>query len=144
VQLTKKPDVAEQQPAISPDGKWLAYTSDESKRQNEVYVRSMSADDLKYQVSTGGGVRPRWRADGKELFFLGEDGKLMAVPVKSGAAFEYGTPVVLFKPPVPETPGTSGYVVSPDGQRFLFRTIPTGANSGSITVVSNWFAAVRQ
>ena len=81
---------------LSPDGRWLAYVSDESGRY-EVYVQSFPGGGGKRQVSTGGGIGPRWRGDGKELFYHAPDGKLMAVPVKSGASFEAGAPVALFE-----------------------------------------------
>jgi Tol biopolymer transport system component len=128
---------------FSPDGKWVAYSSVESKRQNEVYVQSFPPTGAKYQISTNGGAQPHWRADGRELFYIAQDGKLMAVPVKTGATFEYGSPLALFQMPVPQTPGSSGYAVSPDGQRFLLRTIPAGSKPPSITIVTNWLASVK-
>ena len=103
---------------FSPDGKWIAYNSVESKRQNEVYVQSFPPTGAKYQISTNGGTQPYWRADGRELFYIAPDGKLMAVPVKTGATFEFGSPLALFQTPDPQTPSSSGYAVSPDGQRF--------------------------
>jgi Tol biopolymer transport system component len=128
---------------LSPDGKWIVYSSDESKRQSEIYVQSYPLKGAKFQVSTGGGVQPRWRADGQELYYVAIDGKLMAVPVKTGANFEFGNPVALFQPPVPQGPGSSGYGVSPDGQRFLFRTMPAGYRASAITIMTNWMAAVK-
>jgi eukaryotic-like serine/threonine-protein kinase len=140
----QKPDTNEQSARFSPDGKWVAYSSDQSRRRIEIYVRSAAPGGPTYQISTDGGVQPRWRADGKELFYIGEEGKLMAVPVKSADTLEFGTPVALFQPPVPDAPNSSGYEVSPDGQRFLFRTIPAGSKPSGITVLSHWQAAVKQ
>jgi Tol biopolymer transport system component len=140
----QKPDTYEQSARFSPDGKWIAYSSDQSRRRMEVYVRSAAPGGPMYQISTEGGAQPRWRADGKELFYIGEERKLMAVPVKSADSFEFGTPVALFQPPVPDAPNSSGYEVSPDGQRFLLRTVPAGFKPSGITVVSHWQATVKQ
>jgi hypothetical protein len=140
----QKPETYETSPRFSPDGKWIAYSSDQSRRRMEVYVRSSAAGGPMYQISTDGGVQPRWRADGKELFYIGEEGKLMAVPVKSGDMFASGTPVALFQVPVPDAPSSSGYEVSPDGQRFLLRTTPAGYKPSAITVFSHWEAAMKQ
>jgi Tol biopolymer transport system component len=140
----QKPDTYEQSARFSPDGKWIAYSSDQSRRRMEVYVRSARPGGPMYPISSEGGVQPRWRADGKELFYIGEEGKLMAVPVKSGDSFEFGTPVPLFQPPVPDAPPSSGYEVSADGQRFLLRTIPAGLKPSRITVLSHWETAVKQ
>ena len=88
---------------FSPDGKWVAYDSDESGRR-EVYVQGFAPDRVpaaaggKWTISSGGGNKPRWRRDGKELFYIALDGKMMAVPVKTTAAtFEPGVPVPLFE-----------------------------------------------
>ena len=137
-------EASRRQSRVSPDGKWIAYTSDESKRQEEVYVQSFPAAGAKYQISTEGGTQPRWRRDGRELFYIAGNGKLMAVPVQTGASFEYGAATALFQPPVPEGPATAGYEVSADGQNFLMRTIPSGAPMPPITIVTNWLAAVKQ
>ncbi len=81
---------------FSPDGRWVAYQTNESGRF-EVVVQPFPAAGSKWQVSTAGGVAPRWRADGKELYFLAPDATLMAVPVTAaGTSFEAGTPVALF------------------------------------------------
>src|SRR5262249_36630279 len=87
----------EAQGQFSPDGRWIAYTSDESG-QSQIYVQSFPAGGGKYQVSTGGGTQPRWRRDGKELFYIAADGKLMAVDVKTAPKFEIDVPKALFDP----------------------------------------------
>src|SRR5262249_32891106 len=74
---------------LSPDGRWLAYVSDESSRY-EVYVQSFPTGGGKRQLSIGGGQNPRWRRDGKELFYYSSDGKLMAIPIESGESFAAG------------------------------------------------------
>jgi Tol biopolymer transport system component len=86
----------EQQAQFSPDAKWIAYTSDESGAP-EVYVQAFPALGSKLRISTGGGCQPQWRRDGKELFYVAADRKLMAVDVKTGATFEAGVPKPLFE-----------------------------------------------
>ena len=82
---------------FSPDGRWVAYQSNESGSSFEIVVQAFPEPRGKWQVSTGGGVQPRWRADGKELYFIAPDRKLMAVPVAVlGSIFEAGKPVPLF------------------------------------------------
>ena len=129
----------------SPDGRWLAYTSNETGAF-EVYVTGLSADQRKTLISMGGGTEPMWRKDGRELFYLSGDRQLMAVPVKEGLAFERGRPEVLFQPSVSALVNSSytrnQYVVSGDGQRFLINE-PTGKGSlAAITVVVNWPATL--
>jgi Tol biopolymer transport system component len=126
------------QAQISPDGRWIVYSSDESGVQ-EIYVQDFPSPKRKWKVSTGGGAEARWRRDGRELFYIA-DGKLMAVEVRPGrAAFQAGVPAVLFEVNLdPGTLGRNRYVVSPDGQRFLIIT-PSGlAERAALTVVLNW------
>lgn len=123
---------------LSPDGKWLAYFSDESGNF-EVYVQSFPQGGGKKQISTKGGVGPLWRRDGKELFYYALDGKLMALEVKSGDNFEVGLASELF-----EFSNASGsitvapYTVSGDGQRFLVNARVDKSASAPLTVVVNW------
>jgi eukaryotic-like serine/threonine-protein kinase len=84
------------QGALSPDGRWLAYASDESGAF-EVYVQAFPDSLAKRLVSRGGGAEPRWRADGRELFYVSSDRRLMAVPTTNGPAFEASTPAALFE-----------------------------------------------
>jgi serine/threonine protein kinase len=142
--LLDKMEATRNQLRLSPDGKWIAYVSDESKQRREVYVQSFPPTGIKRQISSAGGLQPRWSNDGRELFYVADDGKLMAVPVKTGTTFEFGSPSVLFEPPVPQGPDSQGYEVSPDGQRFLFRTVPAGGKPAPITIVTNWLAALKQ
>jgi Tol biopolymer transport system component len=106
---------------ISPDGKWVAYASDESGSW-EIYVTTFPGAAGKWQVSRGGGTEPRWRADGKEIFYLGPSGMLNAVPVSTLGTFASGTPVPLFqfhgRAAISSTDVFS-YDVSKDGKRFL-------------------------
>jgi Tol biopolymer transport system component len=125
---------------FSPDGKWVAYASNETGKW-EVYVTSFSDARGKWQVSTGGGEQPRWRGDGKELFYLSLDGKMMAAPVTTGAHFDAGTPVALFQS-TPRQPilvyDLFVYDVSRDGRRFLINTQVKQAESAPLSVVLNW------
>src|SRR5258708_1455994 len=108
----------EQQPEISPDGRWMAYSSDETGRF-EVYVRPFpDARVAKHQVSVAGGMRPRWSRDGRELFFVDDRIDLISVPMSGGAAFSAGAPTHLFNAE-PYVPGSRMFDVSPDGKRFL-------------------------
>ena len=130
---------------LSPGGQWLAYVSDETKR-DEVYVRTFPKPDGKWQVSTSGGSYPVWSRDGKELFFIGADQKMMAVEVKNNSArFEAGVPKPLFDIQIANANSANNawFDVNKDG-RFL---IPTGAERPSglpITVVINWTAALKK
>ncbi len=122
---------------FSPDGRFLAYVSDESGTP-EVYVRPFPAAGGKWQISAGGGTSPQWRRDGKELFYLGPESKLVAVPVTlSAKGLEAGTAKVLFQNANIQLPGISAgtaYRVSQDGQRFL-TTLLTGVQESSPIVL---------
>jgi Tol biopolymer transport system component len=132
----------ESQGQFSPDGKWLAYVSDEGGTP-QIYVQSFPASGGKWQVSTAGGSQPRWRRDGKELFYVALDRKLMVVPVKIGAAFEAETPRALFETTLPTTPLRQVYAAAPDGQRFLLAA-PVEAASSPMTIVENWTAVLKK
>jgi eukaryotic-like serine/threonine-protein kinase len=132
--------------AFSPDGKWIAYSSDESGRR-DIYVRGFAPERNpaaavgQWTISVNGGDKPRWSRDGKELFYIATDGKMMAVPIKGGPTFEPGAPVPLFDTRVT---GFMPYDVAPDG-RFLINTMPADATSrSSMTVVVNWFASLAK
>ncbi|HUM01071.1 MAG TPA: protein kinase [Thermoanaerobaculia bacterium] len=122
-------------PRFSPNGRWIAYQSEESGRF-EVFVEAWPGPGGRWQVSPEGGREPVWRADGKELFFV-EAGRVMAVPVRAGAAFEFGKPQPLFFARMPDMPFCK-YDVSADGQRFLVNTVVSEAQSNPITLVQNW------
>ena len=120
---------------FSPDGKWVAYTSNESGH-NEIYVRPFPGPGAAYAVSVSGGSSPRWRRDGKELYFLSPDSKLMATPVEMrGAAFATGTPQALFTVHPVFAPGKQQYDVTRDG-RFLV-VIELGTTE-PIHILLNW------
>ena len=127
---------------FSPNGRWVAYTSDESGR-DEIYIAPFPNPTGKLQVSTGGGSRPRWRRDGKELFFLTADGRIMCVAVKEKDALpEIGLPQPLFQTRSGNLLGAR-YAVTPDGQRFLVNTLPEGS-SAPLTLVVNWLASLQK
>jgi len=124
---------------LSPDGRFLAYNSDELK-QSEVYVQTFPEHGGKWQISTGGGDWPVWSRDGRELYFLSDDSQMMAVEVKaSGNKFEVGAPKALF--PVAER---DQFDVGKDG-RFLIR-VPQAQTAGSVSVnlVVNWQSALKK
>ena len=127
---------------FSPDGKWIAYQSDESGR-DEVYLQPFPGPGGRSPMSTNGGVQVRWRRDGKELFYIALDGRLMAVPVQlsaDGGTVEAGAPAALFLTRVFAVQGINirqQYMPSPDGQRFLIDSVTEPAQS-PITVILNW------
>jgi eukaryotic-like serine/threonine-protein kinase len=130
------------EPHFAPDGKWVAYNSNESGA-SEVYVASFPAFDRRRQVSLGEGGVPWWRADGRELFYMSRDGKLMSVPITPGPASEFGAPTVLFQTPI-RSPilRSAQYVVTRDGQRFLL-AVPAGTTTTPLTVVLDWTTLLR-
>jgi len=128
---------------FSPDGRWLAYTSLESGRW-EVYVTPFPGPGDRWQISTAGGYQPRWRRDGKELFYLSPDKKLMSVEVKTVSGFEPGVPRPLFETGLAAVGGANLLDVSADGQRFLIVT-PTGEQRTlPLTLVLNWTAELAR
>jgi serine/threonine protein kinase len=135
---------------LSPDSAWMAYASDETG-QREVYVRAFPSGEGVRRISIAGGDQPRWRRDGKELFFAGADGRMMVVPIKAVTgpkpSFEPGPPVPLFESHVINTPSTSGvfqYDVTRDGKRFLVVTDNLAAANSPLTVVVNWYAGLKR
>jgi serine/threonine protein kinase len=131
---------------FSADVRWVAYVSDESGRA-EVYVQSFPPSGGKWQVSAGGGDQPSWRRDGKELYYLSPDRRLMAVSVTSGTSFENGAPTPLFQTRVNPSISTgerNNYVVSADGQRFLVNNMVEDGASQPINIVLNWTAQLKK
>jgi Tol biopolymer transport system component len=127
---------------ISPDGRWVAYRSTESGR-DEVYVVPFPGPGDKIQLSTDGGIYPRWRSDGKEIFYLTTRGRLMAASVDgSGAQFNVGAETPLFD--VRPTRGDWPYDVTSDGQRFIVNTRIEQTTASPLTVVVNWPAGLRK
>jgi Tol biopolymer transport system component len=132
---------SERNPRLSPDGRWLAYGSDESGHV-EVYVRRFPATDEKWQVSTRGGGWPYWRGDGKEIFYVGIDGILMAVRVSAaGEAFSVGAPEMLFQTRFRNLNMLRQYVPSADGKRFLLIHPAQDPAASPMRVLLNWRTA---
>jgi hypothetical protein len=141
---------------FSADMLWIAYVSDETGR-NEIYVRAFSQTSKgalseagsKFLISRGGGKGPRWRGDGKELYYLAPDGTLMAVQVTAGKVFQASTPKPLFKAPAERLTSTAMFGLSnldvvADGSRFLM-AIPTLETSAEpFTVILNWTALLKK
>lgn len=128
------------QPEFSPDGKSIAYTSDESGRP-ELYVRRFEgtpASGKEWQVSITGGSHPKWRRDGQELFFLAPDRKLMSVQVRTKPEFSADIPQPLFQTHARIADYLRPYDVAANGQRFLLNVPFEDAQTAPITVVTNW------
>jgi Tol biopolymer transport system component len=137
--------------SLSPDGRWIVYCTNESGKRQIVVQPFPDPNGGKWQISAGGGLEPRWRSDGKELFYLGFDGMLMAVDVESGKSFEYGAPHALFQSGIviPAIPLEYFYDVAPGGERFLINTNAPAGTPGEqdapptrITVVVNWTSSL--
>lgn len=135
----------EMQGQLSPDNRWMAYTSDESGRL-EVYVQSFPLGAGKWQISTNGGSDPLWRRDGRELFYLSSDGHMMAVPISTSTRLQPGTPQPLFAltASVNNASYASQYDVTADGQKFLIKVPMEASTAAPITVVLNWVAGLKE
>jgi Tol biopolymer transport system component len=154
--------VSETQAQISPDGHWIAYSSGVSAAgtvgTRNIWIQSYPNPGTKWQVSTNGGIAPRWRADGKELFYMGGNGlgsgrALWSVAVESnGPSLAFGSAKYLFDSrfPAPAHPPIDffGFAVSPDGQKFLIPRAQTTTDSAdqpqSLTVILNWTALLKK
>jgi hypothetical protein len=134
-------DFDEHQGVLSPDGRWMAFVSDETGA-SQVYVQSFPDGELRQQLSSQEGTEPQWRADGRELYFLQGDRTLMAAPVSLRPTLSVGIPGPLFRTRVPVmgNPYRNNYVASADGQRFLVNTAPPDAPTPAIHVVLDWRA----
>jgi Tol biopolymer transport system component/tRNA A-37 threonylcarbamoyl transferase component Bud32 len=126
-------------PVISPDGHYLAYQSNESGRA-EVYVATFPSPGGKWQISSAGGAEPRWRSDGREIYFRSADQKLMAVSVELAPRFSAGVPKVLFQSRFETDITRNRYLPSPDGSKFLAVGTLGRESITPTTVVLNWFA----
>jgi dipeptidyl aminopeptidase/acylaminoacyl peptidase len=126
-------------PRFSPDGRWIVYVSDEAG-QPDVYVRPFPGPGEAHRISTGGGSHPRWRRDGKELFYVVGQ-RMMAVPVSTTASFDAGLAKVLFdrKPA-----RIIDFDVAADGQSFLVNSEVSGPETKPMNIVVNWMAALKR
>jgi eukaryotic-like serine/threonine-protein kinase len=125
---------------FSPNGRWVAYLSNETG-SDELYVARFENPRDRRRISTAGAAQPRWRRDGKELFYLAGDKRLLAVPVKTGDNFETGEAISLFKL---DSIVENAYDVSPDGQRFLAIVAQSSIQSMPFTVVLNWTSDLKR
>ncbi len=128
---------------FSPDGRFFAYVSNESGRE-EVYVQSFPPAGGKWQISNGGGSQPHWRRDGKELYYIAPDRKLMVVGVKPGEPFVYGTATPLFQTDVLSFNAPNRYDVTADGQRFLINSPIETGKEAPFTVILNWTSTLKK
>ncbi len=129
-------------PYFSPDGRWIAYVSDETE-QKEVYVRPFPGPSGKWQISTAGGTRPRWRRDGKEIFYLSNDNTIMATRIHiRGSKMEIDDARPLFQ--TRPTTVALNYDVSDDGIHFIVNSVTEKKTSSSITLVVNWMAELKK
>ena len=144
VRITQTP-FNESHAQFSPDGNWLALASDETG-QSEVYVQAFPAAGERLPISTGGGIEPRWRGDGKELFYVAPENKLMAVSVNAGAGFHHAAPKHLFDLPAIRRGDffSFDYIVDRSGQRFLVRAPAEASKPVPITVMMNWRALAKK
>jgi len=147
--LLASPGYDESAAALSPDGRWLAYASDETGR-TEVYVRPFpNVEDGKWQISTSGGQAPLWAHSGRELFYVDGSRNMMAAPVSGGTGFRAGTPTVLFRldAGIFLTPNEyyTPFDISPDDRRFIMaRRVQVAETSvASFILVENWFEEIK-
>jgi Tol biopolymer transport system component len=128
----------ERQGRLSPDGRWMAYTANDSGRW-EVYVRGFGDPSNVWQISTDGGVQPEWSPDGKELYYVNATRQLAVVRIRSGAGFDFAPPAPMFAIDIANRRPRSLYNVTPDGRRFVFSTQPV-EDEELVSVITNWSA----
>jgi Tol biopolymer transport system component len=133
----------EDEPRFSHDGQWLAYNSNESGT-HQVYLVSFPGIDQKRQISTDGGVQPRWRRDGTELYYLALDGRIMAVDLRIDSQIESGIPRPLFNTRLSVDPLRDQFAVTADGQRFLVQVPVVDGPTTPISVILNWTQSLRR
>ncbi|HEV8611405.1 MAG TPA: protein kinase [Thermoanaerobaculia bacterium] len=142
-QLLLTTEYEERNPSFSRDGHWFTYSSSEPG-QHEVFVRRFPMTDEKWAISNGGGLQPLWSHDGKEIFYVTLDGRLMAAPVSAGATFSLGTPQPLFQTSLRLNNPSRQYAASADGQRFLMVVPAQDVDSENFRVMLNWRRSGRR
>jgi Tol biopolymer transport system component len=135
--------------ALSPDGRWLAYSSKECGIYQGVVQPFPDATAGKWQISADGGMKPRWRADGKEIYYQDRTGRIIAVPVTANPKFEVGKANPLFQTALgfQALPTWMQYDASPDGQRFIISEVlgvRISNNPAPLTVILNWRSMLKQ
>ena len=131
---------------FSPDSRWVAYSTNENGNW-EVYVSPFPNASSKWQVSHGGGEEPRWRQDGKELFYLSPQGKLMVASVKLGESFEALTPAPLFQTRRRQKISSQDvftYAVTENGNKFLFNNVVDQKEAQPLSIIMNWKSALEK
>ena len=134
-------EFSEGQGAFSPDGRWIAYTTDETGQPN-VYVQPFLRAGAKHRISPDGGRNPHWRADSRELFYVDTAGTMTAVPIDLTASSPAGSPKALFPAGVVST--YNMYSVTKDGQRFLVNRPQSAATATPLTVIVNWISTLQK
>lgn len=143
-----KSEFDEDHASLSPDGRWIVYQSTETGRA-EIYVQPFPPSGGKWQISNAGGGQPRWRQDGKEIFYLGPDRKLMAADIAvEGGTIKAGVPRPLFDTRAAVNGGLNNvfppYAVVDNGRRFLVAVATKEAASTPMSVVVNWQVALKK
>jgi Tol biopolymer transport system component len=135
--------VGESQAQLSPDGRWLLYQQRDSTGTSEIYVQPYPPTGRVFQIDQGGGTQPTWSRDGREIFYLSSDGRLMVVACDTKDAFRRDAPASLFAGFTLGGGTGRQYDVSADGRRFLIHVAPEAAQDRSLTVVVNWPATIQ-
>jgi eukaryotic-like serine/threonine-protein kinase len=128
---------------FSPDGRWISFLSTLSGR-SEIYLQPFPGPGERVTVSSGGGLQAKWRADGKELFYLSPEGVMMSVEVRPGSILDLGTPRPLFRTRLRPTGALDQYEVTADGQRFIVMEPPADAPLDALTIVTNWTTLLKK
>jgi Tol biopolymer transport system component len=141
--LTATAPFTERNPAISADGRWIAYETDESGGY-EIYVRPFpSVEQGRWQLSAGGGTRPLWAPDGRELYYVSNANRMMAVAVQPGPPLTFGQPMVIFDDAGAQPSPNRHYDIAPDGMRFVFIKEPPASGLPALVIVENWLAELK-
>jgi Tol biopolymer transport system component len=134
-------DFNERSPTVSADGRWLAYASDESGR-DEIYVRPLPGPGGKRQVSIDGGTEPLWSLDGEDLIYRGRDGNFYSVAIRTSPALSVGQHTVLFEDEYARNPQHTNYDLNPSDGRFVL--LKGAAQSTDLIVVLNWYEELKE
>jgi len=136
------------QARISPDGRWITYATNDSGMYQIIVQSFPDPNGGRWQITAQGGIEPKWKRDGRELYYLALDGKLMAVPVNAGATFQAGSPSVLFQTPLllnrGQSPRDRRYDVAPDGRFLIAVPTSTAPTQTPVTAVVNWTALLNR
>jgi Tol biopolymer transport system component len=129
--------------AVSPDGRWLAFESGESG-ESEIYVVGFAGASGRWQISTRGGQEPAWSPNGKELYYLSPESRMMKVAVTTGSSFDAGVPEAAFVSQIAMTAIRNHYRLTPDGQRFLVITPQGDQSKPPTTILLNWTSLLQR